>query len=77
MNVYFLLSCNKCKWWRKSNGTTEDLKDLREHKPCSNCNLYPRKFKCPKCGNIIKMFRVNERNDADIQKEIPRSDSGN
>jgi hypothetical protein len=58
MQVYFLLKCQKCKWWRKSTGLTEDLKDLVEFKPCANCHGL-RKFKCPKCAKIIKMMRVN------------------
>ena len=66
MQVYFLLSCNKCKWWKKSTGTTEDLKDLIEFKPCANCRLYPRKFKCPKCNNIVKMLRAQVKEDGNI-----------
>lgn len=59
MQVYFLLSCKKCKFFNKNGGTTEELKDFVEFKPCKSCHG-PRKFKCPKCGNIIKMQRVNE-----------------
>ena len=61
MQVYFLLKC-KCKWWKKTTGTTEDLKGLVEHKPCANCHG-ARKFKCPKCGTIVKMMRVTTKDD--------------
>ncbi len=57
MQVYFLLSC-KCKWFKKTTGTTEDLSGLVEFKACKNCHGQ-RKFKCPQCGNIIKLQRVN------------------
>ena len=75
MDVYFLLSCNKCKWWKKSTGTTADLQGLVEHKACANCHGQ-RKFKCPKCANIVKMLRVNtaSKND-DIQKKEPGTNS--
>ena len=53
----FVLKC-KCKWFKKSDGTSKDLEDLVEFKPCSNCGG-PRKFKCPNCGNIVKMMRFN------------------
>lgn len=56
MQTYFLVSCKKCKFWLK--GSNEDLKTLKEFKPCASC-YGPRKFKCPKCGNIIKLQRVN------------------
>lgn len=75
MNVYFLLSCNKCKWWKKSTGTTEDLKGLVEVKGCANCHYKQRKFKCPKCANVVKMMRVNEETDANIQKKEPGTNS--
>ena len=67
MEVYFILSC-KCKWWHKSAGRTEDLKDLVEFKPCKSCHGQ-RKFKCPKCGSIVKLQRVNnkEAKDDNIQ----------
>lgn len=58
MNVYFLISCKRCKWFRKSTGLTEDLKDLVEIKKCNNCGGV-KKFKCPKCSNIVKALRVN------------------
>jgi hypothetical protein len=66
-NVYFLLKCNKCGWWRKSTGLSEDLKDLAEIKFCHNCGG-ARKFKCPKCAQMVKMIRVN--NESDKEKTI-------
>lgn len=56
MQVFYILKCT-CKWWRKCLGTTESLKDLVEFKPCATCHG-PRKFKCPKCGKIIKAVRA-------------------
>lgn len=58
MEVYFYLKCNKCNWFFKSDGKSESLKSLVEFKPCQNCHG-PKKFKCPKCANIVKMMRVN------------------
>jgi hypothetical protein len=54
--VYFLLKCASCKWWRKSNGLSSDLKDLKEVSNCAHCS--GRKFKCPQCGQIVKMIRA-------------------
>lgn len=68
MIVYFLLSCSKCKWFLKSNGTTEALKGLVEFKPCATCHGI-RKFKCPQCANIMKLQRVNVK-EPDV-KESP------
>lgn len=65
--VYFLLKCNKCGWGRRSTGLSEDLKTLSEVKTCNNCGG-ARKFKCPKCGQIVKMIRV--KNDTDKEKTI-------
>lgn len=57
MQSIFMLKC-KCGWYKKSGGTSEELKGLREFKPCATCHG-PKKFKCPKCANIIKMVRYN------------------
>lgn len=67
MQVYFLLSCKSCKWFRKCGGTTKELEDLVEFKPCSNCHG-ARKFKCPQCATIMKIKRVNVP-DGNIPKE--------
>lgn len=56
MQVFYILKCT-CKWWRKCLGTTESWKDLVEFKPCVSCHG-PRKFKCPKCGKIVKAVRA-------------------
>lgn len=58
MQVYFLLRCKKCKWWRKCAGLSKDLEDLVEIKKCNNCGGV-RKFKCPECTTPMKMMRVN------------------
>ncbi len=55
-DVYFLLKCKSCNWHRKSNGLTSDLKDLAQVANCAKCS--GRKFKCPKCGETVKMIRV-------------------
>jgi len=53
----FILKCKKCQWYKKTLGTKDELKGLVEFKPCANCHGI-RKFKCPDCGTIIKMFRL-------------------
>jgi len=40
-----------------STGLSDDVKDLKEVRPCVNCGR-PREFRCPKCGNNAKMIRV-------------------
>jgi len=55
-DVYFILKCRKCNWWRRSTGLSADLQDLAEVKGCVSCG--GRKFKCPKCGTHIKLMRV-------------------
>jgi len=56
MNDIFLLRCKGCNWFRKSNGLSSDLSDLTEVSSCAKCS--GRKFKCPKCGQAVKMVRV-------------------
>jgi hypothetical protein len=56
METYFLLKCKGCKWWRRSNGLSSDLKDLHPIPNCPSCS--GRKFKCPQCGQQVKMMRV-------------------
>lgn len=77
-DVYFLLKC-RCKWWRKCDGRSESLADLREFKACQNCHGQ-RKFKCPKCGQVCKLQRVNtydrvqeDRPDQSGRQEAPAS----
>ena len=55
----FILKCNKCNWHRFSNGRTDELSDLKEVVRCTKCGR-PREFKCPGCGNDIKMIRVKK-----------------
>lgn len=80
MQVYFMLRC-KCSWFRKCSGTSESYKDLREFKPCSNCHG-PRKFKCPKCAQIVKAVRYEEPDPPEMKEEpiptpkVPRAPRG-
>lgn len=56
----FMLRCLKCRWGRRSNGLSEDLKDLAEvARTCMNCGT-PRTFKCPKCGRHVKLLRIKK-----------------
>lgn len=57
MDKNFIIRCPKCRWARMSTGLSEDLKDLREIKTCSNCGG-ARKFRCPQCGQIAKQTRI-------------------
>lgn len=59
MDKNFILRCIKCRWARMSTGVSADLADLREIKGCANCGG-SRKFKCPKCGQIVKLLRVKK-----------------
>jgi uncharacterized C2H2 Zn-finger protein len=40
-----------------TTGLSSDLTDLTEFKACYNCSG-PKKFKCPRCGQIAKMLKV-------------------
>jgi hypothetical protein len=57
----FLIKCNKCNFRIKTKG---DKKSIEEEKlseiknNCASCGKI-RKFYCPKCKNIAKMFRIN------------------
>jgi len=57
MDARFIIRCPKCRWARMTSGISTELQDLREIKTCNNCGG-PRKFRCPKCGQIAKMVRV-------------------
>ena len=55
-DTFFLLKCKGCNWSRKSNGLSSDLKDLTQVANCAKCS--GRKFKCPKCGQHVKLMRI-------------------
>ena len=67
MDVYFLLKCKSCNWFRKSNGLSSDLKDLTQVANCAKCS--GRKFKCPKCGQPVKMIRARSINGINEKKD--------
>jgi hypothetical protein len=56
MSSVFILKCKSCNWFRKSGGLSSDLRDLTEVSNCAKCS--GRKYKCPKCGTIMKLIRV-------------------
>jgi hypothetical protein len=56
MENRFVIKCS-CGWQRLSTGISESLKDLTEIVDCSHCGK-PRQFKCPKCGQKAKQFRL-------------------
>ena len=56
-----MIRCNKCNWRTFTTGMTADLEaeGLTEvKKGCTHCG--GRSFKCPKCGNASKMFRMKK-----------------
>ena len=54
----FILRCKKCRWARTSSGTKDDLKDMHEvNNSCISCGK-ARKFKCPKCGDMVTLTRL-------------------
>ncbi len=58
----FIIRCPRCGYKVLTNGTKSDLKDKgmldkEIKKGCKTCGG-PRKFKCIKCGNSIKMIRL-------------------
>ncbi len=73
-NVYFILKCRKCSWNRKSTGTSDDLKGLVEVRRCTNCGG-GRKFKCPKCGEHVKMERVITAPEDPALKELYKNNN--
>ena len=52
----FKLVC-RCGYTEFSTGLSKDLAHLKEVKKCANCGG-PRLFKCPKCSNIAKLYRI-------------------
>lgn len=59
MEKNFILRCAKCRWARMSTGLSSDLADLKENKGCESCGK-GRNFKCPKCGQNVKLLRVKK-----------------
>lgn len=60
MEHNFLIRCNRCGWRVTSLGTQGDLDAqglIEIKKSCKSCGG-PRTFRCKKCGNVAKMFRL-------------------
>lgn len=56
----FLIKCRNCNWNLKTNGSKKEISDLELFEiknSCSTCGK-PRKFKCKKCGQHAKMYRL-------------------
>jgi hypothetical protein len=60
-NLY-ILRCDYCDFKRFSNGSEESIQDLREVVLCSHCSG-PKRFKCPKCGYVIRSKKYKEPPD--------------
>jgi predicted RNA-binding Zn-ribbon protein involved in translation (DUF1610 family) len=57
----FLIKCSNCNWNIKTNGSKKDISDLNLVeivRSCSSCGK-PRRFKCQKCRQSAKMFRLS------------------
>ena len=50
----FKLRCIRCKFSYLSNGLKSDLAKYKEIPACCG----KRKYRCPKCGNIITLQKV-------------------
>jgi len=59
----FMIRCARCNWRTFSTGITADLKAdgllVEQKKNCATCGG-ARVFKCPKCGQPAKMFRMKK-----------------
>lgn len=58
----FIIKCIKCGWREKTSGIKKDLSDanlIEIPNNCSSCGKI-RKFKCKKCSQPAKMFRLND-----------------
>lgn len=58
----FLIQCAKCRWFVKTKGSKKDLEEIKLNEiknSCSNCGKI-RKFRCPKCSEVAKMFRISD-----------------
>lgn len=57
----FLIKCSNCNWSIKTNGSKKEILELDLNEiinSCSSCGK-PRRFKCKKCGQYAKMFRLS------------------
>lgn len=54
----YVLHCTFCNFKMWSDGSKESTKDLVEVTSCVNCG--GKKFKCPKCGYVIKVQKYVE-----------------
>jgi len=54
-----LIKCNKCNFNKFINkGEEFSIKDVYEYpRSCVNCGS-TRKFRCPTCGNMIKLVKI-------------------
>ncbi len=62
----YLLRCDICGFRRFTDGS--DLKDLIEVKTCRQCSG-GRRFKCNKCGYLMKANKVNVPTKIDPSKD--------
>lgn len=59
MKPIAMIKCNKCNFYKLINKEEElSVKDIFEYpRSCSACGS-KRKFRCPTCGNQIKLINV-------------------
>lgn len=57
----FIIKCSNCNYTIKTNGSKKQISELELVEivnGCSSCGK-PRRFKCKKCGQSAKMFRLS------------------
>lgn len=63
----YLLFCSNCSYKKLTDGS--DLANLTEVKTCRDCGG-SRKFKCPKCGYVIRVSKAVQVVEDESQKAV-------
>lgn len=58
MDKNFVIKCTNCQWKELTTGISRDLGHLVEiPRNCEKCGK-ARKFRCPICKGVAKMYRI-------------------